>query len=680
MLLLAGMALAFPDVDPALEVPLVAEGVKINATSRGTWSQGKGLRLQSPVSYGDNYWTAEENPIQDGLVRARLRPGDRLEVSVLFRMAYNPANIEEFSGYGLTVMADRIFFHRWDEGLSLPMQEPTMAAGLKYHNALEVVVFLTGGQLAAFVFDADSLQQLASTTIHDSRYAAGQVGVYHHKRGGEPTVIEHLAVMPREPIQLFGDPEAPFGPKRLLTIKAEDVGKLPSAITPVESNEVQAMVVTDTLGAERIFHEGIKPIAVTGHVPWRYRDLEYASHRGKPPVATDSGFVIDASYKDPEMLEALLRGYNERFPQLTHLEELGRTHLGRPILALKISDNASAKEDEPALMINGAHHGSELLSVEYVLDAVQQLLEGYEEDPWARKMVDELEIWCVPQVNPDGGWLFTDVTSWAGRKNGRDTNKNGIVDPWDGVDLNRNYPYRWGTIGERGSRSWHLHYQYRGEGPASEPEVQAMMALASREHFAASISFHTMATLILSPYTIDGATNPAPDAAWQVAQKMAAAAPKQTNGKKYRVRRKIYSVDGTDQDWFFHAHGTLAYIVEGTHHNPEDPWTRKESVKNIRPVWKTLLDVVSEGPRISGHTVDSAGRPVSAQVTVEEVRTFEGEIWTSRPRDGRFDRVMAGPGKYVVGASLSGFKDTFVTVDLANEPKEIELLMVADGY
>jgi protein MpaA len=42
------------------------------------------------------------------------------------------------------------------------------------------------------------------------------------------------------------------------------------------------------------------------------------------------------------------------------------------------------------------------------------------------------------------------------------------------VDLNRNFPYKWGPIGEPGNS------QYAGIGPASEPETQALVNLISQ--------------------------------------------------------------------------------------------------------------------------------------------------------------------------------------------------------
>lgn len=61
-----------------------------------------------------------------------------------------------------------------------------------------------------------------------------------------------------------------------------------------------------------------------------------------------------------------------------------------------------------------------------------------------------VELWLVESMNPDGQAAQT-------RQNANQ------------VDLNRNFPFNWGPIGEPGDS------QYAGSGPASEPETQAMV-------------------------------------------------------------------------------------------------------------------------------------------------------------------------------------------------------------
>ena len=61
------------------------------------------------------------------------------------------------------------------------------------------------------------------------------------------------------------------------------------------------------------------------------------------------------------------------------------------------------------------------------------------------------------------------------RKNTRDNNGSGGFDSGDGVDINRNYPYKWGSCNGSSGSTW--AQDYRGTAPASEPETQVMMDL-----------------------------------------------------------------------------------------------------------------------------------------------------------------------------------------------------------
>jgi protein MpaA len=73
-----------------------------------------------------------------------------------------------------------------------------------------------------------------------------------------------------------------------------------------------------------------------------------------------------------------------------------------------------------------------------------------------------IDLWLVPVANPDGL--------------ARGTRRNG-----HGVDLNRNYPYRWADLDG--------HYE-SGPQAASEPETRALMAFFDDVHPRRVVSFH----------------------------------------------------------------------------------------------------------------------------------------------------------------------------------------------
>lgn len=412
-------------------------------------------------------------------------------------------------------------------------------------------------------------------------------------------------------------------------------------------------------------------------------DLGTSANTGPAPTAKaatpspspDGGADLAPSGPPPparyssEWVEAALRDYHERYPKLTRLVRLGTSIEGRPLWALSIGRHNKRGDKRPAVLLNGAHHGSEFLSIDMVMDAIDVLLlrsggrkdrdPSLRKDPQLDKLVrrflDELVVWCVPVVNPDGVWAaLRGGGVRSGRKNGRDTDGNGRIDPMDGVDLNRNYPFRWGFLGEIGSSTKPQSYYFRGLQPASEPETQAMMRLAESEHFAASISYHTGSVAVLFPYTIDNVADPTPNEAFSVGEYVVAGMPPHPQNKPFVLKRKLYSVDGTDQDYYRATFGTLALLVEGARRDAKDDNERLAVTHAVRPSWLRLFGRFLDGPALSVTVRDAQGRPVSAAVSVEELAVHENEVWHSRCRDGHHDRFLPAPGRYNLLIKVEG--------------------------
>ena len=392
------------------------------------------------------------------------------------------------------------------------------------------------------------------------------------------------------------------------------------------------------------------------------------------------------SSKSPESVARVLADYQRRYPQLCRLVRLGQSHEGRPVWALVIGRGLRDPDERPAVVLNGAHHGGELLSVDVVLDAIELLLlrstpgaAGVAADAALDRRVgrflDEFAIWAVPMVNPDGVWAVLNDSKRSDRKNARDNNGDGRIDSRDGVDLNRNYPYRFGSLGEKGSSSSRSSEYYRGPAAASEPEVQAMIRLADSERPAASVSYHTGTVAILAPYTIDGATSPTPDEAWLVAQGISEQLPRHPQDRPFTTRRNLYPVDGTDQDYLRHQFGTLALLVESARRPASSTDERQAIVRTVRRTWMLLLERYLDGPAIAGRVVDASGQPVVAEISVDEIKTHEGERWTTRCRDGRYDRFLPRPGSYAVRAQVPGQPPLVQTVTVGSGRMRVDFTL-----
>lgn len=151
----------------------------------------------------------------------------------------------------------------------------------------------------------------------------------------------------------------------------------------------QAVLSVDSAAYERLVATGLPFAAVREEVPWKVFHAEFRARVGRAPEARGRGFVLDDSYKDPEIVADILFAYHTRYPELTALVQIGQSHQGRPIWALKVSDRPGLHEDEPPILFDAAHHASELITIEYVLDIVDTLLLGHGEDARITKWVEE---------------------------------------------------------------------------------------------------------------------------------------------------------------------------------------------------------------------------------------------------------------------------------------------------
>ena len=135
------------------------------------------------------------------------------------------------------------------------------------------------------------------------------------------------------------------------------------------------------------------------------------------------------------------------------VETFGESVRGRPIRVRRVGD-----ADAPvSVLVVGCVHGDETAG-RPVISALRDA------DP-----PPGVALWLVRDANPDGCRDHT-------RQNA------------NGVDLNRNFPYRWKPLPEGTYHS--------GPRPLSEPESEAMLELMLRERPVVSVWYHQHAELV----------------------------------------------------------------------------------------------------------------------------------------------------------------------------------------
>jgi len=282
-----------------------------------------------------------------------------------------------------------------------------------------------------------------------------------------------------------------------------------------------------------------------------------------PDPASDKRDVFaltsrNGPYHSYAELERDLFALEQAYPNLAKVYDIGDSHEMRNIYAIKISDNVQLEEESEAeVCITGCHHAREWISVEVPFYVAQHLLDSYATDAHIRNLVNQSEVWIVPLVNPDGlEYSIHFYRYW--RKNMRD-NQNGTF----GVDPNRNYGYQWG-YDNLGSSPDSSSYVYRGPGPFSEPETQAIRDLVNQRSFQVLISYHNYSQVILYPW---GYTNQ-PTEMDEVLETMAREMSwrmQAVNGRIYGYGQgggELYLTNGDTVDWAYGEKGIPAFTIE----------------------------------------------------------------------------------------------------------------------
>ena len=186
-----------------------------------------------------------------------------------------------------------------------------------------------------------------------------------------------------------------------------------------------------------------------------------------PPVQASD--LWPGAFKTYEQIEAEILAVETAHPDIVDVFSIGTSYEGRQLYAAKVSDNVTAEEGEPEILIDALHHSNEHATVAQALDLLHTLANGYGSDAAITTTVNERVVWIVFAVNPDGlAFEFTENGPWNWRKNRQPTLGSSSV----GTDLNRNYSAYWRccSLASRNPAS----RAYAGPAKFSAPETAAM--------------------------------------------------------------------------------------------------------------------------------------------------------------------------------------------------------------
>eukprot|EP00005_Dracoamoeba_jomungandri_P010885 CAMPEP_0174275418 /NCGR_PEP_ID=MMETSP0439-20130205/59814_1 /TAXON_ID=0 /ORGANISM="Stereomyxa ramosa, Strain Chinc5" /LENGTH=443 /DNA_ID=CAMNT_0015367519 /DNA_START=832 /DNA_END=2163 /DNA_ORIENTATION=+ len=262
-------------------------------------------------------------------------------------------------------------------------------------------------------------------------------------------------------------------------------------------------------------------------------------------------------YQTLSAIETFLQDLAKQYPDLAKYIQIGTSVEGNAITGLEITGK-NANTTKPGIFYNGGQHAREWISPMTVTYIANELITKYGTDSEITTLVDTFTWTIIPVVNTDG-YLYTYSDDRLWRKNRRQ--ESGLC---YGVDINRNWGFKWNTGGSSGQP---CSETYRGPSSFSEPEETAVSKyIASHPNIVGYIDFHSYSQLWMNPWGWSTTEFPKDDAVQKECAKECVAAIKATHGMIYQygnVATTIYIASGGSLDWTYGGSNvTYSYAVE----------------------------------------------------------------------------------------------------------------------
>ncbi|HUP83502.1 MAG TPA: M14 family zinc carboxypeptidase [Candidatus Limnocylindria bacterium] len=269
---------------------------------------------------------------------------------------------------------------------------------------------------------------------------------------------------------------------------------------------------------------------------------------------------------------AFLDGVEAAHPAIARKLSIGQSYEGRPIWALKISDNVGSDEDEPEVLFTSQMHAREWLSQEQNLRIADLLTSNYDQAPDSQlegrvtDIVDKLEIWIIPMLNPDGAEydISNPSNGFRNQRKNRQPVANGAQ---PGIDLNRNFGFGWACCG--GSSGKPGSFYYRGREPWQGVETARLRDFVlgrivdGRQQIRAAIDWHAFNEEIMWPFAYTTTDLPRPMAADDLAAfKAVARGMADLNGYMPKQLSDLYVFDGGSSDWLYGDQRIFSLTIE----------------------------------------------------------------------------------------------------------------------
>lgn len=243
---------------------------------------------------------------------------------------------------------------------------------------------------------------------------------------------------------------------------------------------------------------------------------------------------LRGSYPTPEETASEVKSIVDKYPEIAKMFSIGKSVKGRDLWVIKLSKDVGTDDDRPEFKYIANMHGDEIVGRELMVRLIKDLLINYGKDPVITNLLDRVQIYIMPSMNPDGAAAST-------RGNAKY------------VDLNRDFP-DFSTNDNKDSEV------------GRAPETQAVMKWQKSRRFVLSANFHGGAEVANYPWDTKAEKFPQEALVKDLCLEYASLAP--YIGSSTAFKNGItngyawYEVNGGMQDWSIYYQKDLQITVE----------------------------------------------------------------------------------------------------------------------
>ncbi len=202
---------------------------------------------------------------------------------------------------------------------------------------------------------------------------------------------------------------------------------------------------------------------------------------------------LAAKVYSPEQMEMDLQGIQKQYE--LDVQIIGQTEKGKNIKAVRLG------KGKRSILLVGSHHGREWLSSKLLMRMLEEYAAAYRVGKpvgeYRTESLDEVSIWFIPMLNPDGVSIqqgdlsnlnvLEKAAVWKMNRYSRNWSR------WkanaNGIDLNRQYPAGWKEVMSHETKP--TYQFYKGRQPLEAAEAIALTDFTKKIDPLIAVSYHT---------------------------------------------------------------------------------------------------------------------------------------------------------------------------------------------